>query len=58
MKDKYPVLLCSQLEAIPCDAQQLILDYYQVEDLIGMLKQNDKCLIIYPPFQEVNDNEK
>jgi hypothetical protein len=58
MKDKYPVLLCSQLEAIPCDAQQLILDYYQVEDLIGMLKQNDKCLIIYPPFQEVQEDEK
>jgi hypothetical protein len=55
---KYTVLLCNPLETIPCDAQELSLSHYQIEDLIGMLDNNKKCLIIYSPDKEVNTNEK
>ena len=57
MKEKYTVYICDYLEAIPCNAQSLSVAWYQIEELTHMIKNNEKCLIIYPP-NEVQEDEK
>lgn len=57
MKEKYTVYICDYLEALPSNAQSLSVDWYQIEELTHMIKDNEKCLIVYPPY-EVQENEK
>ena len=58
MKEKYTVYICDYLEALPCNAQLLLVDKYQLDDLEDIIKDNEKCLIIYPPCDEVQEDEK
>ena len=57
MKEKYTVYICDYLEALPSNSQELHLKHYQLDDLITILQDNEKCLIIYPP-NEVQEDEK
>ena len=57
MKEKYTVYICDYLEALPSNAQSLSVDWYQIEELTHMIKDNEKCLIVYPPY-EVQEDEK
>jgi hypothetical protein len=57
MNEKYMVYICDYLDALPSNAQSLLVNWYQIEELTHMIKNNEKCLIVYPPY-EVNNNEK
>ena len=56
MNKEYAVYICDYLEALPCNAQFLLVDKYQLDDLADIIKDNEKCLIVYPP-NEVQDEK-
>lgn len=55
---KFSVFLCNPLEAHPCDAQELLLNLDDIEEFLRMIHKSNKAVIIYPPCDEVINDEK
>ena len=53
---QFSVFLCNPLETHPVDAQHLLLNLDDIEDFLRMIHKSNKTVIIYPP-NEVQENE-